>query len=93
MTDLERQLLVAEAARALAGLQDLDERARLGALAQDGPGAQVGKRPDAYAIADHGAVMDTGVVRLAAASADLLSDPRVAELYLGARPQANGTTP
>jgi branched-chain amino acid transport system ATP-binding protein len=40
------------------------------------------------AIAHQGAVMDTGVVRLAAPSADLLEDPRVAELYLGAAPGA-----
>ena len=36
------------------------------------------------AIAHRGAVMDAGVVRLAAPSSDLLNDPRVAELYLGA---------
>ncbi|MDX6618665.1 MAG: branched-chain amino acid transport system ATP-binding protein [Gaiellales bacterium] len=41
------------------------------------------------AIAHRGAVMDAGVVRLAAASADLLNDPRVAELYLGAAPQGS----
>ena len=40
------------------------------------------------AIAHQGAVMDTGVVRLAAPSAELLEDPRVAELYLGAAPGA-----
>jgi branched-chain amino acid transport system ATP-binding protein len=39
------------------------------------------------AIAHHGAVMDAGVVRLAGPSAQLLADPRVAELYLGAAPQ------
>jgi branched-chain amino acid transport system ATP-binding protein len=44
------------------------------------------------AIAHHGAVMDAGVVRLAAPSAELLHDPRVAELYLGAAPSANGRT-
>jgi branched-chain amino acid transport system ATP-binding protein len=38
------------------------------------------------AIAHQGAVMDSGVVRLAASSAELLVDPRVAELYLGAAP-------
>ena len=38
------------------------------------------------AIAHRGAVMDAGIVRLAAPSADLLHDPRVAELYLGAAP-------
>jgi branched-chain amino acid transport system ATP-binding protein len=38
------------------------------------------------AIAHEGAVMDSGVVRLAASSSDLLADPRVAELYLGAAP-------
>ena len=45
------------------------------------------------AIAHHGAVMDAGVVRLAAPSAELLVDPRVAELYLGAAPAATPTTP
>jgi hypothetical protein len=35
--------------------------------------------------------MDTGIVRLAAASAELLADPRVAELYLGAAPGAIDT--
>jgi branched-chain amino acid transport system ATP-binding protein len=43
------------------------------------------------AIAHHGAVMDGGIVRLAAPSADLLNDPRVAELYLGALPVPSGT--
>jgi branched-chain amino acid transport system ATP-binding protein len=38
------------------------------------------------AIAHQGAVMDAGIVRLAAPSAELLRDPRVAELYLGAAP-------
>jgi branched-chain amino acid transport system ATP-binding protein len=38
------------------------------------------------AIAHRGAVMDAGVVRLAAPSSELLVDPRVAELYLGAAP-------
>ena len=41
------------------------------------------------AVADEGAVMDAGVVRLTAPSAELLSDPRVAELYLGAAPNAD----
>jgi branched-chain amino acid transport system ATP-binding protein len=36
------------------------------------------------AVADVGAVMDAGVVRLAEASKALLEDPRVAEMYLGA---------
>ncbi len=35
------------------------------------------------AIADHGAVMDSGVVRLTGTGADLLVDPEVARLYLG----------
>jgi branched-chain amino acid transport system ATP-binding protein len=43
------------------------------------------------AIAHHGAVMDAGVVRLAAPSADLLQDARVAELYLGAAPASTST--
>jgi branched-chain amino acid transport system ATP-binding protein len=43
------------------------------------------------AISHQGAVMDTGVVRLAAPSAELLVDPRVAELYLGAAPSASDT--
>jgi branched-chain amino acid transport system ATP-binding protein len=42
------------------------------------------------AIAHQGAVMDSGVVRLAAPSAELLNDPRVAELYLGAQPAPSG---
>jgi branched-chain amino acid transport system ATP-binding protein len=41
------------------------------------------------AIAHHGAVMDAGVVRLAGPSAEMLNDPRVAELYLGAAPRAH----
>ncbi len=44
------------------------------------------------AIAHQGAVMDAGVVRLAAPSAELLEDPRVAELYLGAAASAGGGT-
>jgi branched-chain amino acid transport system ATP-binding protein len=40
------------------------------------------------AIAHHGAVMDAGIVRLTAPSAELLRDPRVAELYLGAAPSS-----
>ena len=44
------------------------------------------------AIADTGAVMDAGIVRLTATSDELLHDPRVAELYLGAAPTvANGS--
>src|SRR5262249_13041952 len=35
------------------------------------------------AIAQHGAVLDAGRVRLRADSADLLDDPQVAALYLG----------
>ena len=35
------------------------------------------------AIADRGAVMETGVVRLEGVAADLLADPEVARLYLG----------
>jgi ABC-type branched-chain amino acid transport systems, ATPase component len=35
------------------------------------------------AIADQGAVMESGVVRLAGVAADLLHDPEVARLYLG----------
>jgi branched-chain amino acid transport system ATP-binding protein len=42
------------------------------------------------AIAHRGAVMDAGIVRLAAPSADLLEDPRVAELYLGSAPSSAG---
>jgi branched-chain amino acid transport system ATP-binding protein len=38
------------------------------------------------AIAQHGAVMDAGVVKLRGSGADLLDDPRVGALYLGARP-------
>jgi branched-chain amino acid transport system ATP-binding protein len=38
------------------------------------------------AIAHRGAVMDSGIVRLAAPSEELLHDARVAELYLGAAP-------
>ena len=44
------------------------------------------------AIAHHGAVMDAGIVRLAAPSAELLEDPRVAELYLGAAPASTGSS-
>jgi branched-chain amino acid transport system ATP-binding protein len=40
------------------------------------------------AVAHQGAVMDAGVVRLAGPSGDLLSDARVAEMYLGAAPKA-----
>jgi branched-chain amino acid transport system ATP-binding protein len=35
------------------------------------------------AIADRGAVMESGVVRIAGAAGDLLNDPEVARLYLG----------
>jgi ABC-type branched-subunit amino acid transport system ATPase component len=35
-------------------------------------------------IADDGAVMDGGVVKLRARGRDLLDDPRVGALYLGA---------
>jgi hypothetical protein len=37
--------------------------------------------------------MDSGVVRLAASSSDLLADPRVAELYLGAAPAVRQEQP
>jgi branched-chain amino acid transport system ATP-binding protein len=36
------------------------------------------------AIAHHGAVLDAGVVRLAASAAELLDSPDVGRLYLGA---------
>jgi branched-chain amino acid transport system ATP-binding protein len=39
------------------------------------------------AISDHGAVLDGGTVKLVGTGADLLSDGRVAELYLGAKPR------
>ena len=39
------------------------------------------------AVSDHGAVLDGGTVKLVGTGADLLSDGRVAELYLGARPR------
>jgi branched-chain amino acid transport system ATP-binding protein len=39
------------------------------------------------AVSDFGAVLDGGTVKLAGTGADLLSDGRVAELYLGARPR------
>jgi branched-chain amino acid transport system ATP-binding protein len=39
------------------------------------------------AIADHGAVMDAGVVKLRGPGRELLDDPRVGALYLGARPE------
>jgi branched-chain amino acid transport system ATP-binding protein len=42
------------------------------------------------AISHHGAVLDGGIVKLKASGKHLLSDPRVAELYLGAsEPQRN----
>jgi branched-chain amino acid transport system ATP-binding protein len=42
------------------------------------------------AVAHQGAVMDAGVVRLVGASGDLLTDARVAEMYLGAAPAGTG---
>jgi branched-chain amino acid transport system ATP-binding protein len=42
------------------------------------------------AISHRGAVLDGGVVKLTGTGADLLSDPRVAELYLGGRATAAG---
>jgi branched-chain amino acid transport system ATP-binding protein len=43
------------------------------------------------AISDHGAVLDGGTVKLVGTGPELLSDGRVAELYLGAKPrQAEG---
>jgi branched-chain amino acid transport system ATP-binding protein len=42
------------------------------------------------AVAHQGAVMDAGVVRLVGASGDLLTDARVAEMYLGAAPAGAG---
>jgi branched-chain amino acid transport system ATP-binding protein len=39
------------------------------------------------AVSDFGAVLDGGTVKLVGTGADLLSDGRVAELYLGARPR------
>jgi branched-chain amino acid transport system ATP-binding protein len=44
------------------------------------------------AIAHQGAVMDAGVVKLAGPSAELLQNPRVAELYLGAAPSPADST-
>jgi branched-chain amino acid transport system ATP-binding protein len=44
------------------------------------------------AVAHQGAVMDAGVVRLVGASADLLTDARVAEMYLGAAPAGAGAS-
>jgi branched-chain amino acid transport system ATP-binding protein len=41
-------------------------------------------------IAQHGAVMDAGTVRLAGAARDLLDNPQVAELYLGGAPAPVG---
>ena len=38
------------------------------------------------AVADHGAVMEAGVVRLSGQADSLLDDPEVARLYLGAEP-------
>ena len=42
------------------------------------------------AAAHTGAVLEAGRVRLVAAAADLLADPRVAKLYLGADVPARG---
>ena len=39
------------------------------------------------AISDHGAVLDGGSVKLVGTGPELLSDARVAELYLGAKPR------
>jgi len=44
-------------------------------------------------LAHRGAVLDGGVVKLTGSGADLLSDPRVAELYLGGRVKAAGQAP
>jgi branched-chain amino acid transport system ATP-binding protein len=44
------------------------------------------------AVADYGAVLDGGTVKLVGTGADLLSDGRVAELYLGARPRGGAST-
>jgi branched-chain amino acid transport system ATP-binding protein len=40
-------------------------------------------------IADRGAVMETGVIRLEGVAADLLQDPEVARLYLGMAPSTD----
>ena len=45
------------------------------------------------AVSPRGAVLDGGVVKLTGSGADLLSDPRVAELYLGGRVKAAGQAP
>ena len=42
------------------------------------------------AIADRGVVMESGVVRLSGAAADLLGDPEVARLYLGSGARSIG---
>ena len=42
------------------------------------------------AIADRGAVMETGVVRLEGPAADLLHDPEVARLFLGGAAGTSG---
>ena len=39
------------------------------------------------AVSDHGAVLESGTVKIVGTGAELLSDGRVAELYLGARPK------
>jgi branched-chain amino acid transport system ATP-binding protein len=44
------------------------------------------------AVADVGAVLETGVVRLAADATGLLDDPEVARLYLGAAPTKGQTS-
>jgi branched-chain amino acid transport system ATP-binding protein len=44
------------------------------------------------AASDYGAVLDGGTVKLVGTGADLLSDGRVAELYLGARPRGGAST-
>ncbi|MGZ4382274.1 MAG: ABC transporter ATP-binding protein [Gaiellaceae bacterium] len=42
------------------------------------------------AISHHGAVLDGGVVKLTGTGQALLADPRVGQLYLGAKPAAGG---
>ena len=44
------------------------------------------------AISHHGAVLDGGVVKLTGTGQALLADPRVGELYLGARRASGGLT-
>jgi branched-chain amino acid transport system ATP-binding protein len=43
------------------------------------------------AVAHRGAVLESGVVRLIGTGAELLADPEVARLYLGAAPRRDGT--